>query len=202
MSSPVSRMHQDPFVRLRRDARMICFSWDANKVRAASLLLLAAAIPAAAGVFVTDPFVKWLCVAWMLGIAYLMHLLGKRANADAVVLTIDERGILDRRLMSKRIEWQEIEAICPVDVERSHVVDLKLRWPATTLAQTRWSVRIGAACQAGCDVPAITLSMLLLEGNVSDLLHAIALHRSDLLHHTNQAFHRPARRSTDALERR
>jgi hypothetical protein len=106
------------------------------------------------------------------------------------VLTIDARGILNRRLMSKPIEWQEIEAICPVNVERSHVVDLKLRWPAATLAQARWAVRIGAACQKGYGVPAVTLSMLLLEGNVSDLLYAIALHRSDLLHHSNQVLHR------------
>ena len=38
--------------------------------------------------------------------------------------------------------------------------------------------RIGAACQQAYDVPAVTLSTLLLDGNVSDLLRAIALHRS------------------------
>src|ERR1700730_13620058 len=114
MTSSVSRMHQDPFVsqqQVPRDARTICFSWGTNKVRTASLLLLGAPIPAAAGIFIADPFVKWLCVAWMLGIAHLMHLLGKRASANAIVLTIDERGILDRRLLARRIEWQEIEAI-------------------------------------------------------------------------------------------
>ena len=60
------------------------------------------------------------------------------------------------------------------------------RWPKTTLAGTRWLVRIGALCQLGYGVPAVTISMLLLEGNISELLAAVAQYRPDLLHHSNR----------------
>jgi hypothetical protein len=78
------------------------------------------------------------------------------------------------------------ESICPVSTERSHVVDIMLRWPRVTLGKTRWPVRIGAYCQAGYGVPAVTINMLLLEGNVSEMLDAVARYRPDLLHCTNR----------------
>jgi hypothetical protein len=114
-------------------------------------------------------------------VAVLLHRLGRRAFADTVVLSIDERGIFDRRLMSRHFEWREIEAIYPVNIDRSHVVDIRLRWPKATLAGTRWPVRIGAHCQTGYGVPAVTISLLLLEGNVSEMLEAVAQYRPDLL---------------------
>ena len=40
-------------------------------------------------------------------------------------------------------------------------------------------------CQVGCGVPAVTINMVLLEGNVSEMLDAIARYRPDLLHCTN-----------------
>ena len=64
--------------------------------------------------------------------------------------------------MPRRIEWQEIDLIYPVNTDRNHTVDIKLRWPKATLAGTRWLVRIGALCQMGYGVPAVTISMLLL----------------------------------------
>jgi hypothetical protein len=163
------------------------FVWSPAKIRIAGLVLFAAATPAAAGITVFVPFVKWLCLAWLLGVALLMHGLSRRVADDSVVLSLDQRGILDRRLMPRHIKWQEIEAICPVDTSRSHTVDIRLRWPRTTLEQTRWSVRIGTHCQIGYGVPAVTISMLLLDGNVSELLDAVAEYRPDLPHHINRA---------------
>jgi hypothetical protein len=115
-----------------------------------------------------------------------MDRLSRRAHDDSVVLSVDNRGILDRRLMSGHIEWQEIGAIWPVNIDRNHTVDVELRWPKTTLRHTRWSVRVGAYCQVGYGVPAITISMHLLDGSVSDLLDAIAQFRPDLLDYTNR----------------
>ena len=88
--------------------------------------------------------------------------------------------------MARHIEWQEIEAIWSVDTDRSHTVDIKLRWPKITLTETRWPVRIGAYCQIGYGVPAVTISMLLLDGNASEMLDAVAQYRPDLLHYTNR----------------
>jgi hypothetical protein len=163
------------------------FVWSSAKIRITSLVLFATATPAAAGITASVPFVKWLCVAWLLGVALLMHGLSRRAADDTVVLSLDQRGILDRRLMPRHIKWQEIEAICPVDTSRSHTVDIRLRWPRTTLEQTRWSVRIGAHCQTGYGVPAVTISMLLLDGDVAELLEAVAKYRPDLPHYINRA---------------
>jgi hypothetical protein len=183
----------DPFdQQAARDVVRTCFSWSIAKIRFAAFVLLGAATPAAIGFAISSTFVKWLCLIWLLGVALLMRLLSQRATTEAVVVTIDQRGILDRRLMSKRIDWQEIEAICPVNIDRSSVVDLKLRWPEITLAETWWPVRIGAACQRGYNVPAVTISMLLLEGQVSELLYAVAQYRPDLLHHTNRRVYNPA----------
>jgi hypothetical protein len=162
------------------------FVWSLAKVRVASLVLVAAAMPAAAGLAAAAPGVRWLSVAWLLGVAILMDGLSRRACADSVVLSVDRYGILDRRLMRRRIAWQEIEAICPVDTDRSHTVDIALRWPATTLRETRWAVRVGAYCQMGYGIPAVTISMLLLDGSVSDLLDAMARFRPDLLDGTNR----------------
>ena len=163
------------------------FVWSLAKTRIAALILFGAATPALVGFASPTPFVQWLCLVWLLGVALIMHGLSRRASDDSVVLSVDQHGILDRRLMARRIEWQEIGAICPVDTDRSHTVDIRLRWPRTTLDQTRWLVRIGALCQIGYGVPAVTLSMLLLDGDVSELLEAVAEYRPDLLHYVNRA---------------
>lgn len=167
-----------------RHAGGTSFMWSLAKIRNACFILLGAAMPAVAGFAVSSMI--WLCLAWLVGVAILIHCLSRRASTDTVVLSIDQRGILDHRLMPRRIEWHEIEAICSVDPNRNHIVDIKLRWPKITLAETRWPVRIGAYCQFGYGLPAVTISMLLLEGNVSEMLDAVAQHRPDLLHHTNR----------------
>jgi hypothetical protein len=89
--------------------------------------------------------------------------------------------------MEWHIAWQEIEAICPVNTDRSHVVDVVPCWPRITLGKTRRSVRIGANCQ-GCGVPAVTINMVLLEGSVSEMLDARSLStRSVALHKLRRA---------------
>lgn len=158
-----------------------CFRWSQAKIRIAGLVLLGAAAPAVAGLFLSVPFLTWPCLAWLLGVAVLMHGLSRRASDDSVVLSVDERGVLDRRLMPRHIAWQEIATICPVESDRNQVVDMGLRWPRTTLREARWKVRLGAYCQMGYGVPAVTISMLLLEGNVSELLDAMAEYRPDLI---------------------
>ena len=163
------------------------FVWSLAKIRIAALVLFGAATPALVGFTWSTPFVRWLCLVWLLGVALLMHGLSRRASDDSVVLSVDQRGILDRRLMARRIEWQEIGAICLVDTDRNHTVDIRLRWPRTTLDQTCWLVRIGAHCQIGYGVPAVTFNMLLLDGDVSELLEAVAEYRPDLLHYVNRA---------------
>jgi len=170
-----------------RQGTGVCFMWSQAKLRIACLVLLAAATPAVAGFALSAPVVRWVCVAWLAAIAFFMHCLSRRACDHVVVLLVDQRGIFDRRIMPRPIAWQEIDAICAVDTDRCRVIDIELRWPKITLGKTRWSIRIGAYCQIAYNVPAVSISMLLLEGNVSEFLRAVAQYRPDLLHHSNRS---------------
>jgi hypothetical protein len=171
--SPASNIpHTNPCAR---------FSWSIEKLRLAALVLVAAALPAAILAVASTAAVRVLSLAWLFAIARLAHGIARRATSGAAVLMIDQSGILDLRLMPKRIGWHEIETVFPVNLDRSRVVDLSLRWPSITLAGTRWLTRLGAILQRAQGVPAITISMLLLDGQVVDLLAAIARYRPDLV---------------------
>jgi len=50
-----------------------CFGWSCDKIRRACFVLLAAATPAVFGFAVPVPLVKWLCLAWLTGVALFMH---------------------------------------------------------------------------------------------------------------------------------
>jgi hypothetical protein len=158
-----------------------CFSWSIEKLRVAAFVLVAAALPAAILVTASAAAVRVLGLAWLFAIARLAHSIAHRATSRTAVLMIDQSGILDLRLMSRRIGWHEIKTVFPVNLDRSRVVDLGLRWPGSTLAGTRWLTRLGAIIQETFGVPAITISMLLLDGQVADLLAAIARYRPDLV---------------------
>jgi hypothetical protein len=157
------------------------FSWSIEKLRFAALVLVAAALPAAILVMAAPAAVRVLGLAWLFAIACLTHGIARRATSGTAVLMIDQSGILDLRLMPRRIGWHEIETVFPVNIDRSRVVDVSLRWPNITLAGTRWLTRLGAFVQLAQGVPAITISMLLLDGQVADLLTAIARYRPDLV---------------------
>ena len=164
----------------------ISFGWSLAKLRPAAFILASLVLPITVGFAFSGPTGRWYFLTGLLSVAALMHGLARRCEPATVVLSIDHRGILDRRLMDRRIAWQEIAWVCRVDVQRGQVVDLALRWPDVTLRGTPWLVRIGGPCQNGFGVPAVTISMLLLDGGVSDVLHVIARHRPDLLHKTNR----------------
>jgi hypothetical protein len=157
------------------------FSWSIEKLRFAALVLVAAALPAAILAMASAAAVRVLGLAWLFAIARLAHGIARRATSGTAVLMIDQSGILDLRLMPRRIGWHEIKTVFPVNLDRSRVVDLGLRWPGSTLAGTRWFTRLGAIVQQTFGVPAITISMLLLDGQVADLLAAIARYRPDLV---------------------
>jgi hypothetical protein len=159
-----------------------CFSWSIEKLRFAALVLAATALPAAILALSPSPaVVRVLGLTWLFAIARLAHGIARRSTFGTAVLMIDQSGILDLRLMPRRIGWHEIETVFPVNIDRSRVVDLSLRWPGITLAGTRWLTRLGAIVQQAQGVPAITISMLLLDGRVADLLAAIARYRPDLV---------------------
>ena len=59
--------------RLPHDQVAEVFGWSRAKTRRAAYVLLAAAAPAVIGFWVPVPFIKWLCLAWLAGVALLMQ---------------------------------------------------------------------------------------------------------------------------------
>jgi hypothetical protein len=133
-------------------------------------------MPAAAGMAMSAYSVKWLCVAWLACIALLLHCLSRRVFANALVLSVDHNGILDRRLMTTHLEWHKIEGIYATNVEGSGVVEVELCGPLIPPDENQWPVRM-------YDARVITISMLFLEGGVSDFLHEVSRYRPDLVHY-------------------
>jgi hypothetical protein len=163
----------------------ISFGWSLRRLRIASGILLLITATAGAGCLLLGPVGEGLSLACLLGVAGMSHGVGWRAACRDAVLSVDELGIWDRRLMQRRISWHEVETFCPV-TDRGHVIDLRLRWPEDTLAGTRWPVRIGARLQTRFGAPAVTISTLLLDTDVSELMDAIARYRPDLLDPINR----------------
>jgi hypothetical protein len=162
------------------------FGWSQPKIGSLALSGAATLLPTAFFFAVSTPLMALACLTWLAGIARTLCALDRYMRDDGEVLSIDEHGILDRRVMSRRISWQEIAGICHTDTARSRVVDIMLRWPHETLAEARWRARLGAYIQTGYGVPALTINMILVDGTVSDVLAAIARHRPDLLHPHNR----------------
>jgi len=141
-------------------------------------LLLAALVAAAAVIAV--PFVGagqtlpqaagaiWLglCASACVGLL-------ERAARRRPIVRVDAQGLFDLRLLPRPIAWGEIEAFYPVDLDRSRVVELRLRHPHRTLAAAPWHVRLGLDWPRHLDLPHLCVSLLLLDGRVTDVVAAI-----------------------------
>jgi hypothetical protein len=103
----------------------------------------------------------------------------------AAVVNQEEVTMVRATFLEERRTWEErARPARQVGVTCFRWSLAKMRIAA--LVATRWSVRIGAYCQIGYGVPADTISMLLVKGNVSEVLDAVAQYRPDLLHQTNR----------------
>jgi hypothetical protein len=118
---------------------------------------------------------------WLGLCAHALWGLFARAIERRPIVRIDARSILDARLLPRPIEWWEIASFYPVDVGRSHVVELRLRDPHRTLAAARSHMRLGLDWHRSLDLPHVCISLLLLEGSVTDVLAAIQRHAPHLL---------------------
>jgi hypothetical protein len=85
-------------------APIVCFTWSRRKLQIAAVALLMTAVPATVvAIAEFESIAKLLCLTWLLAAAYFAHGIGRRASSRTVVLLVDERGILDLRLMRKRM---------------------------------------------------------------------------------------------------
>ena len=79
--------------------------------------------------------------------------------------------------MPRPIEWWEIEFFYPVNVGRSQVIELRLRHPRRTLSDAPWYLRLGL----GLNLPHVCISLLLLDGSVTQVISAIRRHAPHLV---------------------
>jgi hypothetical protein len=105
----------------------------------------------------------------------------ERAVDLRLIVRIDERGILDTRLLPRPIKWSEIDFFYPIDLGRSQVVELSLRHPHRTLAEAPWHMRVGLNWHRPLDLPHVCISLLLLDGTVTDVIEAIRCHAPHLV---------------------
>jgi len=100
----------------------------------------------------------------------------ERAAERHPVVVIDARGILDTRLLPRPIEWGEIASFYPIDVSRSHVVELRLRNPHRSLADAPCHMRLGLDWFRKLDLPDVCINLVLLDGTVTEVIEAIRCH--------------------------
>jgi hypothetical protein len=139
------------------------------------LALLIAATAIVAIPFITA-HVAWVQIAGAIWLGICAHAAWRRLDRAAErhpVVMIDANGILDTRVLPRRIDWWEIEFFYPVDPARSRVVELRLRHPHRTLAEAPWHVRLGLEWHREFDLPDVCVSLLLLDATVTDTVEAI-----------------------------
>jgi hypothetical protein len=78
--------------------------------------------------------------------------------------------------MTTRLEWHKIEGIYATNLNRGGVVEVGLCGPPMPVDEIEWPGPM-------YDARVITISMLFLEGGVSDFLHAVGRYRPDLVHY-------------------
>jgi len=129
-------------------------------------LLVGATLPAA--ILATAPSVAAVRVLG-LGLAFCDRTRRSWHRAAAprsgMVLMIDQSGILDLRLMPRRIGWHEIEMVFSGQSRSAAESSISaLRWQTSHSRARAGSHAFGAILQQAYGVPAITISMLLLDG--------------------------------------
>jgi len=156
-------------------SRSTAFTVHRDRRRNILLALLIAATAVVAIPFVTAHIasVQIVGAIWFGICAHAVWRRLERAAERQPIVTIDADGILDTRVLPRRIDWWEIEFFYPVDAARSRVVELRLRHPHRTLADAPWHVRLGLDWHREYDLPDICVSLLLLDATVPDTVEAI-----------------------------
>ena len=121
---------------------------------------------------------------WLGLCAHLVVAMVERAIDRRAVVRIDRHGILDTRVLRRPIEWWEVAALCPLDLDHSGVVELTLRHPQRTLANAPWHVRLGLGWHRQLDLPDVCINLTMLDGSARDVVAAIRRYAPHLVPRT------------------
>ncbi len=113
---------------------------------------------------------------WIAVFVALFVSLIRKSRSLLPVITVDERGLFDRRGFNAPIPWSDIGDVEPLEVEGMTVVGVNLTEQALDKARPllrwmKWSNRL-------LRMPTFSISMHPLDGSAEDLIAAIAHHRA------------------------
>jgi hypothetical protein len=161
------------------------FFYCPRKLRQAARATLLASGPAFACIFAGNIWVRCAALCYLLAIVCLCDALQTRAQARRCALVVNAWGITYLP-QSLQIRWQDVARIHEVHTRAAKAIDIELRWPETFSAHASRAVRFGTWCQRYLHLPAVTLSLWLLDASAATVLAAVATHRPDLLHANNK----------------
>lgn len=156
--------------------------WNGRRLQRYAGTIVVLAMTAAEGAWHASSVWMFVASALILALAVraIARVFRRARDADPVVI-IDERGIFDRRIMWRPVSWWEIDYVFPINIEKGRVLEFRLRH-----GDVAWS-RCGRLLQAidrplrRLGFPDVCVSFFLLDGTMTQVCRAIAVHRPDLL---------------------
>ncbi len=146
------------------------FRWHARSIRWIELLLV---VPLALGVLMMLSDAAALGAVWVAVFAALIARLEHHARSRAVVITVDSKGLFDRRMTVAPLAWPDIAGIEEFEAEHMRYVGVELRDPAAATSRLRWLPWTARPLHRIFGFPALSISTSLLDGTTDDLLAAI-----------------------------
>jgi hypothetical protein len=157
------------------------FYWSARALRVTALAVAGLTVAALPAVMAEPAGLRVLGVLWLTMMIALAHGLACRARTCDPVVTIDALGITDRRLLARRVYWQDIAAFDRTDLERAQTIEFFLKRPELMVPGCRLGLRIGAWLQWRLGLPAATINLILIDASATDVARAVAEFRPGLL---------------------
>ena len=156
-----------------------------RKLRTAAIVTAVAAVPAFAAVLSTHTAVHLMALAYLVLLVLACDRLKSLAEVRRSAVVVSDYGI-SVAAQGLQLRWQDVKRISEVRTRSAKAIDIELRWPEAFRDHASRSVRFGAWCQRALRLPAITLSLWLLDAGAETFIHAVGLHRPDLLHVNNR----------------
>lgn len=157
------------------------FYWSHRRLRRLGIATAMLAIASAPAMLSQSTPLRALCLGWFMMLAAVANGLARRVKSHEPVITIDRLGLRDSRTLERPIYWQDIRTLCRCHPTRSRVVELFLIHPRRITAKQRSWIRFGGWLQRAFGVPAVTISLLLVDASAADIFSAIAIFRPGLI---------------------
>jgi hypothetical protein len=156
-----------------------------RKLRGAARVAIFAALPAFAAVMAEQPALHVIALLYLVPVVLVCSRIKSLAELRKGAIVVSPWGIT-LGAQGLQLRWQDVKRILEVRSRSAKAIDIELMWPDAFEKHASRNVRFGAWCQKALRVPAITLSLWLVDANAETFLDAVRAHRPDLLHANNR----------------